>query len=240
MRKDQDTPHQGAASNVIVMNRHRTDARFPHVSMVEAYWHALRGRRAVPGRAEVDPRGIEASLEYAFILEQIAPGVGRLRIAGTHLADLLGMEVRGMPLSAFFETEARDALAACLETVCGTPTIATLSLQADPGIGKPVLEARLLLLPLRGEDGGINRILGCLDSSGSIGRTPRRFVIRDRRLRQIGGYDETAGGTAPREVAQSLRSTHGFADRVTPFRPYGQTPAKAKPSHHLRLVTPDL
>ena len=239
MRDDQTEPAADQASNVIVMNRHRTDKRFPHLATVEAYWQALRGRRLAPGRGEVDPRGIEASLEYAFILEKIAPGVGRLRIAGTHLADLLGMEVRGMPLSAFFTAEARADLASSLEAVCETPAIATLSLAAEPGIGKPVLEARLLLMPLRGEDGGINRVLGCLDSSGSIGRAPRRFVITAQRLMQISGHDSAAGSRGLRTATPAPRPVPGFADEVSRFRPADRREGVPRDIHHLRLVTPE-
>lgn len=238
MRSDRNAPHAGPDSNVIVMSRHRTDARFPHIATVEAYWHALRGYRAVPRRAEVDPRGIENALEYAFILEQIAPSVGRLRIAGSHLSDILGMEVRGMPLSAFFMPEARDDLAACIEKVCSDPTIATLTVEAEPGIGKPVLEARLLLLPLRDESGEVNRILGCFDSNGSIGRAPRRFAIKSRRLTQITGHDVARDWNRHRMTEAPIAPLRGFSDGPAAFGG-AKRPTLGKPvSRHLRLVTP--
>ena len=67
-------------------------------------------QRAVPMRSDVDPRGIERSLEHAFILERIAPQMARFRLAGMHLTDLMGMEVRGMPTTALFAPAARAAL----------------------------------------------------------------------------------------------------------------------------------
>ena len=236
MREDRKAPTTGPASNVIAMNRHRTDARFPHVAMIESYWHALRGHRIMPNRADVDPRGIEQSLEYAFILEQVAPGVGRMRIAGAHLGDLLGMEVRGMPLSALFVPEARDDLAACLDMVCAAPTIATLSLQAEAGMGKPLLEARLLLLPMKDETGEINRILGCLDSNGSIGRAPRRFTIMSRRLTQITGHDVARGWDRPSHREGGLTPLRGFADTAGRFTGHGETRRAGRTAPHLRLV----
>lgn len=87
--------------NVLSMTDHRTDIGFSALNQVESYWEALRGTRMMPKRSEIDPRGIESALEYTFILERIAPGMARLRIAGSHLSDLMGMEVRGMPLTSF-------------------------------------------------------------------------------------------------------------------------------------------
>ena len=58
------------------------------------YWQSLRRGRAVPARADVEPHGISRALDYAFVLERIAPGAARFRLAGRHLIDLMGMEVR--------------------------------------------------------------------------------------------------------------------------------------------------
>ncbi|NCU21311.1 PAS domain-containing protein, partial [Candidatus Falkowbacteria bacterium] len=82
---------------------------------LRSYWEALRQGRPVPARAEVDPRGIERALDYTFLLERIAPGMGRFRLAGMHLNDLMGMEVRGMPLSTFFAPLSRKPAAELLE-----------------------------------------------------------------------------------------------------------------------------
>lgn len=238
MRNDYTAPAKGQDNNVIAMSSHRPAARFPHIAQVEAYWDALRGARLVPDRSEVDPRGIERALEYAFILEQVAPGVARLRIAGGHLSDLLGMEVRGMPLSAFFAPEARIDLASALEEVCTTPSIATLSLQAETGIGKPALEARLLLLPMTDSFDRITRILGCLDSQGGVGRAPRRFAITARLLRPLVAADAARQWpqSAPQSAPQTADSAaeHGFAETPARF-----TPAAPRRVDYLRLVRTD-
>lgn len=237
MPENRNAPGKGPTHNVIAMSLHRTETRFPHIATVEAYWHALRGTRAVPRRSEVDPRGIEGSLEYTFILEQVAPGVGRLRIAGSHLSDLLGMEVRGMPLTAFFAPDARADLSACVEKVCADPTVAMLSLQAEPGIGKPVLEARLVLLPMTNEGGEVNRILGCLDTNGSIGRAPRRFTIMSRRLTQITGQDVARAWNKPPTSATRLDPLRGFAEKPATFHGASARQPQGRPAPHLRVVT---
>lgn len=144
---------------------------------LRAYWEALRGGRLVPARADVDPRGIERALEYAFILERVAPGMGRFRLSGMHLNDLMGMEVRGMPMTAMFTASARQRIAELTETMFLDPAVVEVTLRAEAGIGKPPLSARLLMLPLTSDLGDVSRALGCLISEGEIGRAPRRFEI---------------------------------------------------------------
>lgn len=154
------------------------------MTLIEAYWHALRGDRDVPMRSEVDPRGIESALKNAFVAERIAPGHARIRIAGTHLGDLMGMEVRGMPLSAMFETEARVKLQAALRAVFDEPAIYKFDLRAPGRIGKPELKASMSIYPLRNDMGDISRALGCFVAEGKIGRAPRRFdILHTNRIR---------------------------------------------------------
>ncbi len=155
------------------------DRRLAHKTVTElrAYWQRLQRGRAVPDRADVDPRAIERTLEYAFILERVAAGHARFRIAGMHLSDVMGMEVRGMPLASFFAPSARAELQEVLEQVFAGPEIVELCLTAEEGFGKPPLTARLLLLPLKSDLGDVSRALGCLVAEGQIGRSPRRFAI---------------------------------------------------------------
>lgn len=264
MFRDTSVSTKRPTSNVIAMSRHKNYSHSSHIAEVEGYWHALRGRRAVPRRSEVDPRGIERALERTFILEQVAPGVGRLRIAGSHLTDLMGMEVRGMPLTALFSPTARDALSVCLDQLCRTPSTMILSLVSEQAMGKPKLTGRMLLLPLRSEDGAINRVLGCLDSNGLIGVAPRRFTIAACHTTTLEGDDltERDAAAAPRyepepqatpQKAAMQGARFGFSESASPFTgqavtgqsisgqtPNGQTPADATPAsafRHLRLVT---
>ena len=152
---------------------------------LRGYWEGLRKGRALPARAQVNPRGIEQALEYAFILERVAPGMGRFRLAGMHLSDLMGMEVRGMPLSAFFTPEGRKKICALTECVFADPAIVEVVLRAETGIGKPEMMARLLLLPLTSDFGDVSRALGCLVAEGAHGRTPRRFDVAEIEITPI-------------------------------------------------------
>ncbi len=212
--------------NVVALSRYQNEMKYPALKQIEAYWQGLRPGQQVPRRSDIDPRGIEAALEYAFILERIAPGLARFRIAGMHLNDLMGMEVRGMPFTTFFTPSARRAVSQVLESVFSGPEIAELSLKAERGIGKPAIDARVLLLPLRSDLGDVSRVLGCLASHGTIGRSPRRFDVT--------GMDMT-------NLASSEKSfvpVSGFAEPAPSFRLRGKDGANSK-RPALRLIKSD-
>lgn len=149
----------------------------PALSQLRAYWEALRGRDSLPSRNDIDPRGIERALEFAFIAERIAPGIARIRLGGMHLNNLLGMEARGMPLTSFITPEMRDQFQNQTERAFSTPAAVEILLKAPRSMGRPGLKAKMILLPLRGENGQVARVLGGLVAEGSIGRAPRRFSI---------------------------------------------------------------
>jgi hypothetical protein len=172
--------------NILTMSDYQSHSGYAPLSTVEAYWEALRAGRDMPKRADIDPRGIESALEFAFILERVAPGVARMRIAGSHLHDILGMEARGMPLTAFFEQEYRTEIAGLLEEVFQTPASAQVSMVSTPSLGQPALDARMALLPLKSDLGDVSRILGCMVAKGDLGAAPRRFELRNTDMKRLG------------------------------------------------------
>lgn len=216
--------------NIVNMTQFASAARFQPIREVEGYWQALRGGRLVPRRSDIDPRGIERALEYAFVLERIAQGLGRLRIAGSHLTELLGMEVRGMPLTAFFSPASRNLLSDTLEEVFAGPATAEIAMVGERGIGKPVLDARMILLPLKSDLGDISRVLGCLVTTGDVGRAPRRFEVTDTRVTQLLGdarlTDVPDTPLSPKRPKAPVQS--GMAEAPTTFT--------AGPRPYLRLV----
>lgn len=147
------------------------------IAALRRHWEVLRGPRPVPDRADVTASGLDAALDYAFILERISPGTARLRLAGRHLIDLMGMEVRGMPISALLNPGHRGRMSDVLESVFQAPQIAELYLFSQQTEFSPALPARMLLLPLKSDLGDITRILGCLIAEGQVGITPRRFDL---------------------------------------------------------------
>lgn len=196
------------------------------LSEVRSYWEALRGLEGEPPlRSAVDPRGISGALEHAFIADRVAPGVARFRLAGAAICDLMGMDVRGMPMLSLIDPPDRAAFGPAMETALTAPAILEMTLEAERGIGRPALQGRLLMLPLRRADGGTGLALGCLALIGSKGRAPRRFTIARRRLTPVDGLRKARDPEADR-----LRS---MAEAPAPY-------AARPPAYpHLRLVKSD-
>ena len=204
---------------IIAMDRFDSGRSLSPIRQAEAYWTALLTGEGVPMRSQIDPRGLENILEYTFILERIAPGLARFRLAGSHLNNLAGMEVRGMPLTAFFEPSAREDVKYILDQVLTGPAVAELGLLSKGKLGRTSLQARMILLPLKSDLGDVSRILGVMVSDGTIGSTPRRFIVSDRRVNTISDLQQP-----PRPVQQQAE---GFAEDQTTF----------KGAPHLRLVS---
>ncbi len=179
--------------NIIPLFGTRSKTLFSQINEVEAYWYGLRSGRVVPFRSEIDPRGIERALPYTFILERIAPGLARFRLAGSHLNDLLGMEVRGMPFTSFFTPDARKVIMDQLECVFDGPEVAKLSIYTGKEIGRPPISGKVLLLPLKNDQGEISRIMGCFITEGQIGRVPRRFEVESIETTKLQVSPEMSG-----------------------------------------------
>ncbi len=204
---------------IVAMDRFDSGRSLSPIRQAEAYWTALLTGDGVPMRSQIDPRGLENILQYTFILERIAPGLARFRLAGSHLNQLAGMEVRGMPLTAFFEPSARSEVKDALEQVFASPAIAELGLNSSGKLGRTRLQARMILLPLKSDLGDVSRVLGVMIGDGAIGATPRRFAIEDIRTKPVADLHTPAN---PRSTEPA-----GFAEEKAEF---------ARPANHLRLV----
>ncbi len=211
-----------SGSNIVSLGPIHTKMKFPAISMVESYWEGLRNGRSMPARAEIDPRGISGALEYAFILEEIAPGHARIRLAGGHLNDLMGMEVRGMPLTSLFLPEARLKIQDVLKNMLISPASVRLDLASDTGFTRPNLEAQMYLAPMKDEKGAPTRILGALQSVGRIGHAPRRFAVASANINTV----------------ETQERATGFAEHAPEFKHavVAPKPNGTDKKSHLRLV----
>ncbi len=176
------------SAEIVSLSARRRLMAHPALVQIEAYWDALRAGRQMPSRAEIDPRGLEGTLPHCFVLERIAPGMARFRVAGRMLATALGIEMQGMPISIAFDGPSRDVLEDALERVFATPQILRLTVSARLGIGRGRIEGQMLFLPLRDDLGGVTRILGALavtDGDVAARSHPRRLTIDAAHPRDI-------------------------------------------------------
>jgi hypothetical protein len=183
----------------------QAEPSLPIFAEMRGYWEALRRPEGLPLRADLDPRGLKNCLHQALIAERVAPGLARMRLAGAVFTDVMGMEVRGMPLSALFDPMARAPLETILNRVFAGREVATLLLEAERGLGRPALTAQLMLLPMIGDVGEVDLILGCLILRGAAGRTPRRFQILQAKYETIGAGPKLAYEPAPIQTAPVVR-----------------------------------
>jgi hypothetical protein len=156
-------------------NRPETSPEYPLVEQVCAHWASLRTRNALPARAALDPTALADALPHVFLAEFVTPRVARIRLCGHKIEDVLGMDLRGMPLTALFGSDAREEIMSALDIV-GHGARATLALEAERGFGQPEMRAQLALMPLCDANGRITHVLGVMEPHGQIGRRPRRFA----------------------------------------------------------------
>ncbi len=206
----------------------RAAGGFAATQILRAYWEGLRPQAGgIPARAAVDPRGLAPILDRIFLAESVAPGQLRLRISGVMLNELGGAEMKGLPLSLLFRPEARAALATACREVLDTPAAVEVDVEAERGLTRPALSARLLLLPLLAADGGRRLVLGCLATEGRLGRCPRRFAVSRVSATALilspGATPATAAPSGPDQPADSETA----AGNVSPA---------AATRRHLRLV----
>lgn len=217
----------GDDQDVVSMTEREAHRRRAALRTVEAYWHGLCGADQVPLRADVDPRGIESALENAFLVERIAPGMAKFRVAGSHLSDLMGMQVAGMPVSTFLAPEERDRFSEALKRFFAEPAVLRMELIGETGFGKPSMRGALVLLPLRSDFGDVSRGLGALVTEGRIGRTPRRFRTTSKELEPALDPGAARKAADPAHAPERAPAS-GLAEAAEPFRP--------KERKHLRLV----
>lgn len=154
----------------------RPDAphEYPLVAKVCAHWASLRTRHALPARSALAPSELADALPHVFLAEFVTTRVARIRLCGHKVEEVMGMDLRGMPLTALFGPDAREDIMSALQIV-GHGARATMALQAERGFGQPDMRAQLALMPLCDADGRITHVLGVLERHGQIGRRPRRF-----------------------------------------------------------------
>lgn len=125
------------------------------------YWNTLRGERAAPDRASVDPLAIRSILADTFIIEVDADGLFPLRVAGARVNALWLADLKGTSFLDLWRNEDRRSVhAALMSVVDGVAPLVGGARGCAPGDVE--LEIEFLLLPLRHFGRTHSRVLGSL------------------------------------------------------------------------------
>lgn len=136
---------------------------------VYAYWNSLRGERAAPERADIDPAAMRHVLADSFLIEVDAQCVFRIRLFGTKLAALWQEEQQGRSFLDLWRSEDRRAVAAAMLTVIDGVTPVVGGAKAQKRDNRTAqdrdMDLEILLLPLRHHGKTHSRVLGALSIS---------------------------------------------------------------------------
>jgi hypothetical protein len=136
---------------------------------VYAYWNSLRGERAAPERADLDPAAMRHLLADSFLIEIDVECLFPIRWFGTRLAALWREDQQGRSFLDLWRSEDRRAVAAAMLTVIDGVTPVVGGAKAQKRDERTALDRdmdfEILLLPLRHHGKTHSRVLGALSAS---------------------------------------------------------------------------
>jgi hypothetical protein len=181
-----------------------------------SYWDKVRGNRTTPRRFEIEPGKIAAILPSTFILERIDAEAYRFRLAGTHVCELFGSELRGTNFLDGWSPSDRVALIRHFAAISKQGAVETIHMEAAP-VARASSTFEVLLLPLRHTGEDIDRVLG------SFTALEAPHWLRELPL------------SSKRIIAHELMWPAGGPPYAQEEQPRGEVPAML-PARHARVV----
>jgi hypothetical protein len=134
-----------------------------------AYWNKQRGSRLAPSRSEIDPAAIRGVLGDCFMLTRDPNLEPTFRLAGTHICDMFGRELKGVSFPSLWDAQSCEELDVLLNQIVqgSIGFVAGVTGKADDNM--PVA-FELLLLPLFGAGTAEARSIGTLAPMTATGR----------------------------------------------------------------------
>ena len=160
-------------------SRRASDPQNKIIKLVESHWRDLLHKADVPSRHDLDPNAIADALPSAFVVERVAPGVARIRVAGQKLHDLKGMDIRGMPLSTFIDVHDQATFAVHLEAAFSDPALIALPLRSESRFMRKDIRGQIILLPMADAKGDVTRVLGAISFHPPMKLRNRQFRLDD-------------------------------------------------------------
>jgi hypothetical protein len=153
---------------------------------LHAHWDHLRGSRAAPDRADLDPGAIRGLLGDVYLLELGGPQRHLVRLAGTRLCALFCRELKGSSLDSLFTPEHQGEIVELIAEVSSSsvPLVAGLCGETAEGQG---VDLEFTALPLKHRGRTHARMVGslaALDVPYWVGTVPvhRLRIVSARRL----------------------------------------------------------
>lgn len=131
------------------------------VSRTLEVWNQMRGNDSVPYRSQLDPGKIGDIANRLAIIETVKMGVFNFRVTGHHLDQLSRFHLRGMNFLTIFDREDRNAALAAVNKVMLNS--APVLISGDIHTPKQSAFYQIILLPMRSDNGTIDRILLAAD-----------------------------------------------------------------------------
>ncbi|GLK55839.1 hypothetical protein JOD31_000755 [Methylopila capsulata] len=179
-----------------------------------AYWNRLRGARAAPERADVDPGQIRGILGDTFILEASEEAQFPFRLAGSRLCDVAGHEMKGERFLELWSAADRATVLGALSTISDDAAVAVLGVTGGTELGRKV-DLELILLPLRHRGRTHARILGALapvETPYWLGACPvTRFELASLRMIWPSGRRRAIGEASAPQPTPMTPSPHALA-----------------------------
>lgn len=139
------------------------------------YWTSLRPGGDLPRRSDLDPARMTRILGHAMILDRVRYGSIRVRLGGQVMQNVMGMDVRGLPLRAFFDLVDRTRVGALVEEVFEGPTTLEMDLISEGPDG--IVTGRMIVLPLLDAGRKISKALTVMVTDRAVTDAPRRFSL---------------------------------------------------------------
>lgn len=193
--------------------------RSPLLEETWRYWTSLRTGTDLPRRSALDPKAMSRILGHAMILDQVRHGTVRVRLGGNVMHQVMGMDVRGLPIRAFFDLADRTRAVDLIEQVFDTPSTLELDLISEGSDG--LMTGRMLVLPLLDATGAVTKALTVMVTDRVITDAPRRFAVTNATLVPVDG-----AAAAPRQGLLRRRVTDhhlpveimaGMAEDAAPY-----------------------
>jgi hypothetical protein len=186
--------------------------KHPSARALHAYWERLRGTRAAPERAEIEPAKIGRLLGDIFLLELGTSPRFAVRLAGTRLCALMGQEIRARGLGELFAPEDRPALFGALEGVADDALPLVSGITGETADDRAV-ELEMIVLPLRHRGKTHARMLGAilpLDVPYWTGTVPlERLRLKTIRMQRADSEDAATFTGLRRPASARLRVLQG-------------------------------